>query len=138
SLDGYLVTVPNKDVGNSRIVNISRRPTIKAAFSIGLTYDTPAPRVQRAAALLEEILRKDPQTHDCIIHFSRFSDFSLNIDVLYWCKTTDYREFTQVFQRINLAIKERFDAEGLRFALPSRTIQFETASASQFFGKAEA
>jgi len=125
NLDGFLVTVPNKEVGNSRIVNITRRPTIRATFGIGLTYDTPAPRVQRAADLLEEILKSDPMTHDCIVHFNRFGDFSLNLDVVYWCRTNDFREYTRIFQKLNLTIKERFDAEGLRFAFPTQTIQLE-------------
>jgi MscS family membrane protein len=125
NLDGFLVTVPNKEVGNARIVNISRRPTIRACFGIGLTYDTPAARVKRAAELLEEILKNDPDTHDFMVHFNRFGDFSLNLDVVYWCRKNDFREFTQIFQRINLTIKERFDAEGLSFAFPTQTIQVE-------------
>lgn len=125
NLDGFLVTVPNKEVGNSRIVNITRRPTIRATFGIGLTYDTPASRVQRATELLEEILKSDPMTHDYLVHFNRFGDFSLNLDVVYWCRSNDFREFTRVFQKLNLTIKERFDAEGLRFAFPTQTIQLE-------------
>ena len=128
NLDGFLVTVPNKEVGNARIVNISRRPTIRACFGIGLTYDTPAAQVKRAATLLEEILRSDPDTHDFLVHFNKFGDFSLNLDVVYWCRNNDFREFTRIFQRINLTIKERFDAEGLRFAFPTQTIQIESAS----------
>lgn len=130
SLDGFLVTVPNKEVGNARIVNITRRPTIRACFGIGLTYDTPAARLKRATELLEEILRTDPDTHDFLVHFNKFGDFSLNLDVIYWCKKNDFREFTRVFQRINLAIKERFDAEGLSFAFPTQTIHLANASAA--------
>ncbi|MBX3734461.1 MAG: mechanosensitive ion channel family protein [Verrucomicrobiae bacterium] len=131
TLDGFLLTVPNKEVGNSRIVNITRRPNIRTLFSIGLTYDTPAPRMQRAAELLEEILRNDPGTHDFIVHFNKFGDYFLNLAAVYWCKTTDYREYTRIYQRVNLTIKERFDAEGLRFAFPTQTIQVETGTAPQ-------
>lgn len=122
SLDGFLVTVPNKEIGNSRIVNITVRPTIRTTFAIGLTYDTPAPNVKRAVALIEEIFGKHPQTHDLLVHFNKFGDFSLNLDVVYWCKLTDYRQYTQVFQELNLQLKERFDAEGLSFAFPSQTL----------------
>lgn len=130
NLDGFLVTVPNKEVGSARITNISRRPTIRACFGIGLTYDTPATRVKRAVELLEEILKSDPDTHDYLVHFNKFGDFSLNLDVVYWCKKNDYREYTRVFQKINLTIKERFDAEGLCFAFPTQTIQLDTGRES--------
>ena len=126
NVDGFLVTVPNKEVGTARIVNITRRPTIRACFGIGLTYDTPASRVRRATELLEEILKSDPDTHDYLVHFNKFGDSSLNLDVVYWCRRNDHREFIKIFQRINLTIKERFDAEGLQFAFPTQTIQLET------------
>lgn len=126
--EGYLVTVPNKEVGNARIVNITRRPATRVSFGIGLTYDTTVPQVQRAVELLEEILRKDPDAYDFVVHFNRFGDFSLNLDVAYWCRKTEGREFARVSQRINLEIKERFDSEGFRFAFPTRTIQMETGT----------
>jgi MscS family membrane protein len=128
NLDGFLVTVPNKELGNSRIVNISRRPTIRTTFGIGLTYDTPAPRVRRAVELIEEIFRKHPNTHDLVVHFNRFGDFALNIDVVYWCRLTDWKEFTRVFEALNLELKARFDEEGLSFAFPTQTLQLKAAA----------
>lgn len=122
SLDGYLVTIPNKDVGNSRIVNIARRPTIRATFSLGLARDTPAPQVKQAVELVESICREHPQTQDVIVYFGRFGDFSLYIDVVYWCRQTDWRQYTKTLQAINLRLKERFDAEGLKFAFPTQTL----------------
>ena len=128
NLEGFLVTVPNKEVGNSRIVNISLRPTIRTTFAIGLTYDTPAPRVLRAVELIEEIFLRHPQTQDVVVYFNKFGDFSLNLEVIYWCKLTDWRLFTKVLQGLNLELKERFDAEGLSFAFPSQTLYLEDAT----------
>ena len=86
--------------------------------------------VSRGNPLLEEILKNDPDTHDFLVHFNKFGDFSLNLDVVYWCRKNDFREYTRVFQRINLTIKERFDAEGLSFAFPTQTIQVENSRPS--------
>src|SRR5205814_776703 len=38
--DGFLVTVPNKTMGNATITNVTRRPNIKTEMNIGITYDT--------------------------------------------------------------------------------------------------
>lgn len=122
ALDGALITVPNKSVGSATVVNITRRPTIRASFSLGLVYDTSAARMREAAALLEEILRAHPATHDFIVHFGKFADFSLNLDVLWWCRTTDWKEYTRHLQELNLTIKERFDAAGFDFAFPTQTV----------------
>jgi MscS family membrane protein len=122
SLDGFLITVPNKNVGAATVINITRRPTIRTTFGLGLVYDTPAARVRAAAGLLEEILRAHPATADCVVHFNRFGDFALNLDVVWWCRTTDWKEYTGHFQELNLTIKERFDAAGFDFAFPTQTV----------------
>ena len=46
NLDGHLVTLPNKLMGNAIITNITRRPTIKTEMNLGLTYDTPVEKVR--------------------------------------------------------------------------------------------
>lgn len=122
SLEGFVVTVPNKNIGNATVINITQRPTIRANFAVGITYDTPADRVRRAVQILEEIFKGHAKTADVVIHFNKFADFYLNIDILYWCRTTDWKEFCATLQELNLTIKERFDAEGIGFAFPTQTL----------------
>jgi MscS family membrane protein len=122
NLDGYLVTIPNKTVGNAVIINISRRPTIKTVMNIGVTYDTPAEKVKHAVKLLEEIYRAHPKTADLVLSFNQFADSSLNLLVVHWWNSTDVKEYLAGMQELNLTIKERFDAEGISFAFPTRTL----------------
>lgn len=122
NLDGHLITVPNKTMGNATITNVAMRPTIKTEMVFGLTYDTTAERMRKALAILNEIYTGHPMTHDVTIAFTQFADSSLNIQVTHWWKNTDYRAYLSEMQEINLAIKQRFDAEGLNFAFPSRTL----------------
>src|SRR6185436_7683335 len=60
NLDGHLITVPNKTMGNATITNVTRRPSIKTEMNLGLTYDTPTDKVKRALDILEETYRKHP------------------------------------------------------------------------------
>ncbi|HTH47548.1 MAG TPA: mechanosensitive ion channel family protein, partial [Candidatus Limnocylindria bacterium] len=122
SLDGFLITVPNKTIGNATIVNITRRPTIKTELNFGVTYDTTADQVKRAADLLTEIFKNHPKTHDVIVTFNKFLDSALNIQVVYWGKGTDARANLADLQELNLEVKRRFDAEGLEFAFPTQTV----------------
>ncbi len=48
NLDGFLVTLPNKLMGNAIITNVTKRPTIKMEMNLGLTYDTSVEKVKRA------------------------------------------------------------------------------------------
>ena len=122
NLDGFLVTVPNKTMGNATITNVTRRPTIKTEMNIGLTYDTPADTVKRAVELLKELYSQHAYTHDLLVSFNRFADFSLNIVVVHWSKAPDYKSYLQSMEDLNLAIKARFDAERIEFAFPTQTL----------------
>ena len=129
NLDGFLVSVPNKTMGNATITNLSLRPNIKTVINIGLTYDTPSDKVKHAAALLEEIYRAHPMTHDVLVGFNRFGDSALNLQVVHWWKGTNNKAYVAGLQELNLIVKQRFDAEGLRFAFPSSTVYLKQDAA---------
>jgi MscS family membrane protein len=122
NLDGYLITVPNKTMGNATITNVTRRPNIKTEMNIGITYDTSADKVKRALEILDQIYGKHPMTQDLIVGFNKFADSALNINVVHWWKSTDYRAYVAGMQELNLAVKQRFDAEGIEFAFPTQTL----------------
>lgn len=132
NLDGFLVTVPNKTMGNATITNITSRPTIRTVFNIGLTYDTPAEKIELATRILEEVLRKHPSTHDVVIGFNKFADSSLNLSVVHWWKETDYKAYLGGMQAMNLEIKRRFDDQGLQFAFPTQTLYLKQDSELRF------
>ena len=125
NLDGHLVTIPNKTVGSATIVNISRRPSIRTIMDIGITYDTPPEKVQQALDILENVYREHPMTSDLIVSFTQFADSSLNLKVIHWWKGTDYRAYMAGMRELNLRIKDRFDAAGLSFAFPTRTVHLK-------------
>jgi MscS family membrane protein len=122
NLDGHLITIPNKTMGNATITNVTRRPNIKTVMNIGITYDTPTDKVKRALQILAEIYKNHPKTFDCLISFNQFADSALNIQVVHWWNSTDYKEYLAGLQQMNLDLKERFDREGIGFAFPSRTL----------------
>jgi len=122
NLDGYLVAIPNKIVGTAIVTNVSLRPNIKTEINIGLTYDTPPERVLRATEILREVFGGDPRTADLVVGFNKFLDSSLNLLVIHYWKGADYKAYIADLQRLNLRVKERFDAEGLTFAFPSQTV----------------
>jgi MscS family membrane protein len=128
NLDGHLVTIPNKTMGNANITNVTNRPNIKTVMNIGITYDTPTEKVKRAVAILEEIYRGHPETSDLIVSFNQFSDSALNIQVVHWWKSPDGRQQLAGMQELNLQVKERFDAEGISFAFPSQTVYLKQDS----------
>lgn len=134
NLDGHLVTVPNRTMANANLINVSRRPNIKTVMNIGVTYDTSAEKVERAMQIIEDIYRPHPKTSDLIISFNKFESSSLNILVVHWWDSTDFKEYLLQFQKLNLELKRRFDAEGISFAFPSQTVYVRQDSSWQIAG----
>lgn len=122
NLDGFLVTIPNKTMGNATITNITRRPSIKTQIDIGLTYDTPTAKVRRALEILNQVYGQHSCTLDLVVSFDRFADSSLNLRVIHWWKPSDFKTYAAGMQELNLAVKEQFDAEHIEFAFPTRTL----------------
>jgi MscS family membrane protein len=120
--DGYLIAVPNKTMGNATITNVTRRPNIKTEMNFGLAYGTPADKVRQAVKILQEIYSAHSMTGDLIVSFNKFTDSSLNINVVHWWKGLDNKAYLSGMQELNLAIMERFDAEGINFSAPTRTV----------------
>lgn len=126
--EGHHVTVPNKLMGNAIITNITRRPTIRTEMNLGLACETPVEKVKRAAAILDEILRGNPKTADLIISFNKFTDSALNLLVVHVWNGTDGKEHFAQLQEWNLQIKQRFEAETIELAYPTRTLHLKSDS----------
>jgi len=128
NLDGHLVTIPNKTVGNATIVNVAARERIKTVMNIGITYDTPVEKVRLALSIIKEIYSSHPMTSELLTSFNKFESSALNILVVHHWKNSDFGASLGGMQEMNLALKERFDKEGINFAFPSQTLYLKQDS----------
>ena len=128
NLEGFLVTIPNKTMGNATIVNVTRRPSIQTVMNIGLTYDASVETVQQATAILEAVFRQHPATKDVWISFNKFEADSLNICVTHWSNAVAQKEYLTSLHQMNLEIKRRFDAAKIEFAFPTQTLHIKQAA----------
>jgi MscS family membrane protein len=72
NLDGHLVTIPNKTMGNATITNVTARQRIKTVMNIGITYDTPVEKIKLALEIIKEVYGKHPQTSELVTSFNKF------------------------------------------------------------------
>lgn len=122
SLSGEQLVISNSDLLGSRIRNYGRMVERRAAFTIGVTYDTPAAKVARIPALIREAIEAQTNTRFDRSHFKEFGDFSLNVETVYYMKVPAYAEYMDVQQAVNLALLDRFAQEGIEFAFPTQTV----------------
>ncbi len=125
TLAGHLVTIPNEKLVNSSLENIGERPYIRWLSNIGITYDTPPDKVEKAVNMIREILENHEGIQEDFpprVFFNGFNDWSLNVMVIVWYHPPNYWDFQAWLQKTCLEIMRRFEAESIDFAFPSRTI----------------
>jgi MscS family membrane protein len=94
-------------------------------MNVTITYDTPPEKVERAVAVLRELL----ENHEGMdaefpprVYFNEFNNDSLNIIAIYWYHPPQYWDYLAFSQRLNLEIVRRFADEGIDFAFPTQTL----------------
>jgi len=124
TLDGHLVSLPNKTVANARVENVGRRPYIRRLSNFTITYDTPPDKVEKAVEIIRSVLERhghmDPD-HPPKVHFNDYTDWALNIIVIAWFVPADYWAYLEWCEQVNLDIMRQFAEEGIEFAFPTNT-----------------
>lgn len=122
SVSGEEIIIGNQDLVSSRVRNFKRMRERRQVFTVGVTYDTPRPKVEKIAQLLKEIVTSVPDTRFDRANFKSFGSSSLDFEVVYFVQKPDYNTLMEVQQRINLAILDRFAEENIEFAFPTQTV----------------
>lgn len=122
SLDGEEIVFPNGDLVKSRIRNYARMRERRVVFGFGIEYNLPAAKIERARELVSEIVRAREGLRFDRAHFKGYGEYSLAFEVVYYVLSPDYNLYMDHQHAINMELYRRFEAEGIRFALPVRTV----------------
>lgn len=122
-----LVTIPNKEIVDSTIDNLSKRPMRRCSITVGITYDASAEQMSQLVDDLRRMLVEDEMVEHkgSLVHFTTFGDSSLNVEMAFFIRTADYEPFLQARQNVNIKIMRVVQNLGLDFAFPSTTVYLE-------------
>ena len=124
-LQGEELVLSNKVLTSSSVRNFKKMRKRRISFSFGVTYDTPYDKLEKIPDIIRRIINSENLEYvDRLdrVHFSKFGDFSLNFDVVYYIKNQDYMKYMDTQQAINYEMKKVFEKEGIEFAFPTQTI----------------
>ena len=91
-------------------------------FSLGVTYQTPAEKLERIPSLIEAAVEAQEQVRFDRSHFASYGDSSLNFETVYYVESSDYTQHMDILQAVNLRIYRTFEDEGIEFAYPTQTL----------------
>ena len=131
ALSGEQLISSNSDLLSSRIRNFKRLYERRVVFQVGVTYQTSAEKLRAIPEMIKEIIEKNDNVRFDRCHFSKFGDFALMFETVYYVTLPDYALYMDRQQSINLHIYTAFEKEGIEFAYPSQTLFLEGLQANE-------
>lgn len=91
---------------------------------LGLRYETTPDQLRHLLTQLRELLVAHPRiiNEPMRVRFVGFGDFSLNVEVYAFVRTSDVSEFLGIQEDVLLRVMSLVEASGTGFAFPSQTL----------------
>jgi MscS family membrane protein len=127
TLDRTVVSIPNAEFANLQLENFARRDRIWYHPRIGLRYETTPEQMRYVLVEVRRMLYAHPKVNPdpARIRFTNFGAYSLDLDVFAYVDVTDYGEYLEVVEDLNLRIMDIVAEAGSSFAFPSQTTYIE-------------
>ena len=125
SLSGEQIVFGNHDLLGSRVRNFKRMEERRVLFNLTVPFSTPRSRLAAIAPMLREIIEAQDGIRFDRAHFQGIGEFAYRFEAVYFVLTADYNRYMDIQQAISLEIVARFEAAGLAFAFPARSLFHE-------------
>ena len=122
-----LVTVPNSALAKQAITNWTRMGRRRISFTLGVAKNTSRQEMKQILDKIRDMLSTHPEVHPATIfaNFDKFGEYSLDILIYCFTKTTAWGQWLQVKEDILFKIMAILEEEGVKLALPVRSIMKE-------------
>lgn len=117
--DGQLVTIPNGELANRALTNVTERPYIRSQHVLELAAATDAKRTEEAVAIVRQVLathRGAQPAHPPRVHLEKLSSAGPVIRVLWWHYPAAAWDCAAENERLLTEIRRRFEAGKIELA----------------------
>lgn len=117
--DNQLITVPNKLVWGSSIVNMTRMPTRRASVDVGISYSSD---LEKAIKIALDLMKEHPlilPAPEPTVVTTELADSSVNLQLRAWTNTGD---LWTVKNNLTSEIFEVYRREGIEIPFPQMDI----------------
>ncbi len=120
--DNQLITVPNKLVWGSSIVNMTRMPMRRVSVDVGISYSSD---LEKAIGIALNIMKKHPlilQGPEPTVVTTELANSSINLQLRAWAKTVD---IGTVKNNLTAGIFEAYNREGIEIPFPQMDVNIK-------------
>lgn len=124
TLAGTVLSVPNGQLANMNVENISRRQQSLFETRIGLRSETSPEQLRSVLEQTRALVRRQPKVDPEVarVHFIEFGESSLDIEVHCLLMTDSLAEFLALREDLLLEIMDLLAAAGVELATPARLL----------------
>lgn len=124
TVDNKRITVPNGNLTNSSIVNVTARDDRKLEIKVMISYQSD---LRKAKGILERLLHADASImsdQEMVVFVDELADDGVILGLRAWVKTEEY---WPTKWRLNEEIKLTFDEENIEIPYPQLDVRIKTA-----------
>ena len=122
SLSGEQIIMSNAELLKARIRNYQRQTERRVVFTLTFPLETAPAAMARVPVIVRELLSAEERVRIDRSHFHAITDQALAVETVYFVLSAEYNVYMDIQQRLNLAMLERLAAEGIRLAVPTRSV----------------
>jgi MscS family membrane protein len=132
TLDRSMISVPNGQIANMTLENLSVRDKFWLHPILSLRYGTTSPQMHTVLDGIRSLLKESRQVEpDSVrVRFLRFGASSLDVEVFAYISARDWSHFLEIQEFLLLRIMKCTESAGVQIALPSQAIFVAPPSAS--------
>ncbi|MBT5428913.1 MAG: mechanosensitive ion channel family protein [Rhodospirillaceae bacterium] len=121
-------SIPNGILANAAITNWSRMTNRRIKIDLGLDYSTRTDQFKAILIRIKKLIADDDRVDHTVsemVHLVNFNSSSIDINLYYFTKTTDWVLWREIIEDHMLKFIGIIEEEGSSFAFPSRSIYIE-------------
>lgn len=119
TLDNSILHIPNSQIANTEVINVSSITRRRYKASLTLELDTPLEKVELARYKIEEMVKsyEEVDNESVIVKFDKISPNGIDIDVIGYIENPDYNNYLNVKEEMNYNILRILSDEKVKLAV---------------------
>ena len=123
TLEGFAVNVPNNQLANEEITNVTQAKSRRIDISVDVEYGTSNEKLDRACEILKEITLHNTEIINGVHTFiDNMAPSSIQVRLVCDTQKTSWADYVQIKSDIIREIIHRYREEGIEFAFPSTSV----------------
>jgi len=125
TLNGEEVSIPNAKLTAAEIHNFSRIKSRRGKIAVGVEYSTDEKKLKKIPEFLKAIADAEKNVEFVRAHLVNFGESSIDFEMIFKSLSPEFSDLVAAREKLFYKIFEKFSAEKIVFAFPTRTIFVE-------------